>query len=58
VDWKPPLTVIGASLSFGHGCIERATLAEANDRRKDVVFADTVAGLMQQVSQRVRRQVK
>jgi hypothetical protein len=41
---------------LGTGCIKRAPLADANETRKGDVFADTVAWLMQQVSQPVRKQ--
>ena len=41
---------------LGTDCIRRATLADANERRKDVVFADTVAWLMQKVSRQLRQQ--
>jgi putative transposase len=43
---------------LGTGCIKRATLADANETRKDVVFADTVAWLMQKVSRHLRQQTK
>ena len=41
---------------LGTGCIKRATLADANETRKDIVFTDTVAWLMQQVSRPLRKQ--
>ena len=43
---------------LGVGRLKRTTLADANEKRRQAVFADTVAWLMQQVSQRVRRQVR
>jgi IS4 transposase len=40
---------------LGTHAIKRSTLAEANMRRSDAVFADTAACLMQQVSRELRR---
>jgi IS4 transposase len=43
---------------LGTDRIKRATLADANETRKDVVFADTVAWLMQKVSRQLRQQTQ
>lgn len=43
---------------LGTDCIKRATLADANETRKDVVFADTVAWLMLKASRQLRKQTK
>ena len=43
---------------LGTYCIKRTTLADANETRKDVVFAQTVAWLMQKVSRQLRKQTK
>jgi len=43
---------------LGTGCIKRTTLADANETRKDVVFAEAVAWLMQKVSRQLRKQTK
>lgn len=43
---------------LGTDCIKRATLADANETRKDVVFADTVAWLIQKVSRQLRQETR
>jgi IS4 transposase len=43
---------------LGTDRIKRATLADANETRKDVVFADTLAWLMQKVSRQLRKQTR
>jgi IS4 transposase len=43
---------------LGTRCIKRSTLAEANARRSDAVFSDTVGWLMGQVSRDLRRDSK
>jgi IS4 transposase len=40
------------------GCIKRSTLADANGKRKEAVFADTAQLLMGQASRQMRKQVK
>jgi IS4 transposase len=40
---------------LGTGCIKRSTLSDANDKRSDAVFSDTVTWLMGQVSRQLRR---
>jgi IS4 transposase len=39
-------------------CIKRSTLADANSKRKEVVFADTARLLMGQVSRQMRKEVE
>ncbi|MDE2366725.1 MAG: IS4 family transposase [Betaproteobacteria bacterium] len=43
---------------LGTSCIKRSTLADANNRRKEAVFADTAQLLMGQMSRQIRKQVK
>lgn len=43
---------------LGTGSIKRSTLADANSRRGDTVFADTVTWLMQKVARPLRQQSK
>lgn len=40
---------------LGTGCLKRSTLADANETRKETVFAATVEWLMQQVSRPLRQ---
>jgi IS4 transposase len=40
------------------GCIKRSTLADANSKRKEGVFADTAQLLMGQISGQLRKEVK
>ena len=40
------------------GCIKRSTLADANSKRKEAVFADTAQLLMAQASRQIRKEVK
>uniref|UniRef100_UPI002484C0E2 IS4 family transposase n=1 Tax=Collimonas antrihumi TaxID=1940615 RepID=UPI002484C0E2 len=43
---------------LGTGCIKRATLADANERRADTVFGATASWLMGQVSRSLRNESK
>jgi IS4 transposase len=40
------------------GCIKRSTLADANGKRKEAVFADTAQLLMAQASRQIRKEVR